>query len=149
MNRTCLVAIGIAISAGVALSAHVSVVPREAAAGQSQRYTVRVPTEGQVATTSLELEVPSGVTVTEVPDTDGVGIDSRRESGRIVAITWTREIKPRESADFVFIAQNPATQGDVLWKAHQRFADGTTADWVGVQGDRRPAAVTRIGGAAR
>jgi hypothetical protein len=31
-----------------------------------------------------------------------------------------------------------------MWKAHQRLADGTTNEWVGVEGDRRPASVTRI-----
>jgi hypothetical protein len=45
---------------------------------------------------------------------------------------------------FVFVATNPSAAGDIAWKARQRFADGTTADWVGVQGDRRPAAITRI-----
>jgi hypothetical protein len=31
-----------------------------------------------------------------------------------------------------------------MWKARQRFADGTSADWVGVEGDRRPASVTKL-----
>ena len=127
-----------------AVSAHVSVSPREAAAGASQRYVVRVPTEGQVATVSLELDVPAGVTVTDVPSGDGFKIDTRREGGRVTAITWTREIKPRDSAEFTFVATNPPGPGEVAWKAHQRFADGTTAEWTGVAGDRRPAAVTRI-----
>ena len=131
--------------APIALSAHVTVGPRESAAGQSERYSVRVPTEGQVATVGLELEIPAGVSVTEVPPAEGATIDLRRDAGRIVAITWTKEIKPRESAVFTFVAQNPAAPGDVAWKAHQRFADGTSADWTGPQGDRRPASSTRIG----
>src|SRR6266498_1034365 len=141
--RTLMIGALVALSAAV-LSAHVTVAPRESAPGISQRYTVRVPTEGQIATVALDLEVPQNVTVTDIPMGDGFTVEARRDAGRIVAITWTREIKPRESAEFVVVATNPATAVEVMWKAHQRFADGTSADWVGVQGDRRPAAVTRI-----
>lgn len=125
------------------LSAHVTVVPRESQAGALERYTVRVPTEGQVATTSVELEVPAGLTITEVVAGDGYTFDTRREGDRIVAVTWKREIPPRASAEFVFVARNPKS-GQVAWKARQRFADGSSADWIGVEGDRRPASVTKF-----
>lgn len=125
------------------LGAHVTVAPRESQAGAEQRYTVRVPTEGQVATVAVELEVPPDMTVIEVVPGDGFTFETRRESGRIVAITWKREIPPRQTAEFAFTARNPKSE-QVMWKAHQRFADGTSADWVGVEGDRRPAAVTRL-----
>jgi uncharacterized protein YcnI len=138
--RTILVS-AIALMAGIAtLSAHVTVSPREASAGATERYTVHVPTEGQVATVSVDLEVPDGVTVTEVPPIDGVVIDTRRAGDRIVTITWKREIKPRETANFTFVAKNPALPATVMWKAHQHFADGTTAHWIGMQviGSPRP-----------
>ena len=131
------------VFAATTVGAHVTVVPRESQAGAEQRYTVRVPTEGQVATTSVELEVPAGVVVKEVVAGEGYTFDLRRDGGRIVAITWKREIPPKQSAQFEFIAVNP-TANEVAWKAHQRFADGTSADWVGVQGDRRPASVTKL-----
>lgn len=124
-------------------SAHVTVLPRESQASAEQRYTVRVPTEGQVATTSVELEIPVGVVVGEVVAGAGYTFDVRREGGRIVAITWKREIPPKQSAEFAFVARNP-NAAEIAWKAHQRFADGTSADWIGVQGDRRPASVTRL-----
>jgi uncharacterized protein YcnI len=120
-------------------SAHGTGVPRVSQASAEQRYTVRVPTEGQVATTSVELEIPVGVVVGEVVAGAGYTFDVRQEGGRIVAITWKREIPPKESAEFAFVARNP--------NARQRFADGTSADWVGVQGDRRPASVTRLSAA--
>lgn len=128
--------------AAATAAAHVTVVPRESRAGTEQRYTIRVPTEGQIATTSVELEVPPGMTVIEVASGDGYTFETRRDDGaRVVSITWTREIPPRQTAEFSFTARNPNTER-VAWKAHQRFADGTSADWVGVEGDRRPAAVT-------
>ena len=140
--RTFAVAASVLFAASV-LHAHVTVVPRESQAGMEQRYSIRVPTEGQVTTTSVELEVPAGVVVSEVLPGEGYTFDVRREGNRIVAITWKKEIPPRQSAEFVFVARNPNAE-QIAWKAHQRFADGTSADWTGVEGDRRPASVTKL-----
>ncbi|HXD16298.1 MAG TPA: DUF1775 domain-containing protein [Vicinamibacterales bacterium] len=123
--------------------AHVTVAPESSRGGAVERYTMRVPTEGQVTTVSVELEVPADVTITSVLVTGGFTYEARREGNRIVAITWTMDVKPAEVAEFVFFARNPAS-GQIRWKARQKFADGTTADWVGVEGDRRPAAVTKL-----
>ena len=140
--RTSLVGLVLVLASAV-VHAHVVVLPRESQAGAEQRYTVRVPTEGQVTTTSVELEVPADVTVTEVPTGEGYAVDARREAGRIVAITWKQDIKPRDAATFVFVARNPRSER-IVWKAHQRFADGTMTDWAGVEGDRRPASITKL-----
>jgi hypothetical protein len=94
-----------------------------------------------VPTTSVELEVPADVTVTAVLVGGSFSYETRKDGDRIAAITWRLEIKPRETGEFVFFARNPKA-GQIVWKAHQRFADGSSADWVGVEGDRRPAAVT-------
>ncbi|MBI4888669.1 MAG: DUF1775 domain-containing protein [Acidobacteria bacterium] len=145
MTRTAVRAGALAmifVGAGAVGRAHVTVWPQQSQAGGSERYTVRVPTEGQVATTAVELEVPSDVTVTGVLVGTGAS-EARREGDRIAAITWKLEIKPGEVGEFVFFARNPKGS-QIAWKAHQRFADGTSADWTGVEGDRRPASVTRL-----
>ena len=134
------------ILATSSLAAHVTVAPRESPAGAEQRYTVRVPTEGRVATVAVELEVPPDMTIIEVVPGDGYMFETKKEGARIVSITWKREIPPQQTAEFVFTARNPKSE-QVTWKAHQLFADGTSADWVGLEGDRRPAAVTRLTGA--
>jgi uncharacterized protein YcnI len=126
-----------------ALHAHVTVWPRQSQPGASERYTVRVPTEGNVTTTAVELEVPTGVTITGVLAGSGFTYDARREGDRIFAITWKQDIKAGEVGEFVFFARNPQT-AQITWKARQKFADGTTADWIGVVGDRRPASVTTL-----
>jgi len=123
--------------------AHVTVAPESSRGGAVERYTMRVPTEGQVATVAVELEVPADVTITSVLVTGGFTYDARREGNRIVAITWKMDVKPAEVAEFVFFARNPAS-GQIRWKARQKFADDTSADWIGVEGDRRPAAVTKL-----
>ncbi len=133
----------VAMLAASPAAAHVTVWPQQSQAGAGERYTVRVPTEGQIATTAVELEVPADVTVTGILASAGAPYEVRREGTRIVAITWKLDIKPGEIGEFVFFARNPKTE-QITWKARQRFADGTSADWIGVEGDRRPAAVTRL-----
>ena len=140
--RVAIIAIAVVFVAATA-GAHVTVVPRQSQPDVTERYTVRVPTEGQVATTSVELEVPADVAITEVIAGDRYTFETRREGDRIVAITWKQDIPPKAVGEFVFVARNPKA-GQIAWKARQRFADGTSADWVGVEGDRRPASVTRL-----
>ena len=142
MRAAVAVSAAIVLGATV-LEAHVTVWPMESRAGAGERYTVRVPTEGQVTTTSVELEVPEGVTVSGVLVGAGYTYEARREGNRIVVVTWKQDIKPGEYGEFVFFARNP-NASQIAWKVRQRFADGTSADWVGVEGDRRPASVTKL-----
>ena len=125
------------------LHAHVVVTPRESAEGAEQTYTVRVPTEGTVSTTSLELDIPAGLHVMQVAAGEGFTFAVKKQNDRIVAITWTREIKPKEFALFTFTAHNPSP-GTLQWKAHQTFADGSIRHWVGERGSKEPASVTTI-----
>lgn len=127
----------------VALDAHVVVTPRESTAGAEQTYTVRVPTEGAVSSTSVELDIPAGVHVMQVASGDGFTFDVKKDGNRIVSITWTREIKPKEFALFTFTAHNPQS-GALQWKAHQTFADGSMRHWIGERGTKEPASVTTI-----
>jgi uncharacterized protein YcnI len=143
MSRHLIAAIILAVSFVTGVSAHVVVTPREAEPGAQQTYTVRVPTEGTVSSTALELEIPAGLHVVDVASGDGFTFEVKKEQDRIVAITWKREIKPKEFALFTFTAHNPAS-GTLPWKAHQTFADGSMRHWVGERGTKEPASVTTI-----
>jgi len=123
--------------------AHVSVRPRESQSGVEEQYTVRVPTEGAVATTHVRLEIPADVTVLEVLQADGATFETAKQGDRIASITWSKAIPPKASAEFAFRARNPAAM-EIVWKAHQHFSDGTVADWVGAVGASRPASVTKL-----
>jgi uncharacterized protein YcnI len=125
------------------LDAHVIVTPRESAAGAEQAYTVRVPNERTVSSMSLELEIPAGMHVAQVASGEGFTFDVKKEGDRITSITWKREIKPKEFSLFIFTAHNPEP-GALQWKAHQTFADGSMAHWVGERGSKEPASVTTI-----
>jgi uncharacterized protein YcnI len=104
----------------------------------AERYTVRVPTERNVSTVSVEVEIPAGVTVSGILAPAGFSYDVKRDATRIVSITWKQDIKVGEIGEFVFFARNPSTP-QIVWKAHQRYADGMVDDWIGPVGDRRPA----------
>ena len=132
----------VALSVAV-LDAHVVVTPRESAAGAEQIYTVRVPTEGTVSSTSLELDIPAGMHVMQVTSGEGFTFEVKKDGDRIVAITWKQEIKSKEFKLYTFTAHNPQP-GALPWKAHQTFADGSMVHWVGERGTKQPASVTNI-----
>lgn len=133
-----------ALLVATAAQAHVSVRPRESKAGTTEKYIVRVPTEGKIATTSVEVEIPQGVTVDSVEPADGVKSEMKREGGRVVSITWTVTIDPGQNRELVFVAKNPTDATEIVWKAHQRYSDGTSSEWVGAAGTRQPAPVTNL-----
>ena len=141
MKRHLLLAVLVLVAPSVAF-AHVSVRPRESKPSAEERYTMRVPTEGVVATTHVRLEIPAGVVVLDVVPQEGATFETTQHGERVTAITWRKEIAPKAAAEFVFRAKNPDS-GDLVWKAHQHFSDGTVADWVGGEGGR-PASVTKL-----
>jgi uncharacterized protein YcnI len=144
MNRYLALAVFVLIGAAASLDAHVVVLPRESAPGAEQVYTITAMVEGTVAAVSVELEVPAGLHVTQVPSGDGFTVDLKKENDRIVAITWKKDMKPKAPAPkFTFTAHNPQS-GALQWKAHQTFADGSVRHWVGERGSKDPASVTTI-----
>ncbi len=123
--------------------AHVNLQPRESAPGATVTYTMRVPTEGTVTTTGIELEIPDAMTVVSV-DGPADAYEVKKAGDRIVAITWKTEILSKQFKTFTFVAKNPSAPSEISWKAHQRFADGTTFDWVEPAGGKRPAGRTNV-----
>jgi uncharacterized protein YcnI len=143
MSRILLAAVaGVVLCAPV--SAHVTVWPRESSTGAHEKYVVRVPTEGKVPTTSIELTVPDGVTVVSIGAPAGFTYELKRTGERVTSIVWSMKINPGEFAEFAFVARNPKAAAEIAWKAVQRFSDGTSTEWIGPRGDKRPASITRI-----
>jgi uncharacterized protein YcnI len=127
-----------------AASAHVTVWPRASNVGAHEKYTVRVPTEGAVATASIELAIPANVNFVSIGAAAGYTYELKKSDGRVVAIVWSMKINPGEFAEFAFMARNPKDGTEIVWKATQRFVDGTSAQWTGVPGDKHPASVTAL-----
>lgn len=124
--------------------AHVGITPRESKLGATETYTLRVPSEGGMTTTSIVLDVPDGVTITSVTAPEGAKHEEKKVGDRIVQVTWTIEIKAGASASLSFVAKNPDKGESISWKVHQKYSDGMVSDWVGPAGSRSPAPVTRL-----
>ena len=124
--------------------AHVRIAPAESKAGVTETYSARVPTEGKVTTTSVQLDVPDDVTIVSASASASASYELKKDGDRIVAVVWTTDIKPGEAAMLSFVARNPRTGDQIVWKVHQRYADGTSSEWTGPAGTREPAPVTTL-----
>ena len=143
MRKTASV-IGMVFFAGTVLLAHVGVTPRESKLGATETYTFSVPSEGGMATASVVLEVPDGVTVMSVTAPEGAKHEEKKVGDRLVEVTWTVDIKAGASAKLSVVAKNPTTGTEIAWKVHQNYSDGMKSDWVGAGGSRNPAPVTKL-----
>jgi uncharacterized protein YcnI len=128
LNRICITA-ALITAASTVVDAHITIAPNQSMAGATEKYTLRVPSEGKVATVAAELELPEGVIVEAIAVPAGWKYEAKRANDRIVAITWTMNIPPGEFAEFSFVARNPRDQKEIVWTLRQRFADGTVSDW--------------------
>ncbi|MFN8064009.1 MAG: DUF1775 domain-containing protein [Vicinamibacterales bacterium] len=132
---------------GAVLSAHIMVSPPQSKAGATQAYELRVHNEGKQATTSLELQIPSDVTVLKV-DTPATGkVDTPKSGDRITAIVWTVNVEPTKYVALKFEAKNPSTAKDVTWVVRQHLADGSVIEWSDKPGAKEKASVTTIAAA--
>jgi uncharacterized protein YcnI len=148
-RRFLFLAIATVLATGA--MAHVRVKPNQSQPGAMENYLLRVPSEGGRTTTGVVLTVPDGVNVTAVgvplggPD---VTVHQRKDGDRVVEIAWDVEIKPDAALELPFVAQNPATGDAIVWKAVQKYSDGSTSAWTGAKGTKSPAAVTNLGAPA-
>ncbi len=124
--------------------AHTTISPRQSIAGAMEKYTVRVPAEGQMMAKGAELEVPEGVTVANFATPAGWTYEVKRQDGRIVAIRWRMDIKPGEFAEFSFVARNPVNAGSLVWTLREFFADGTVTDFTNGPDGLYPGAIVKL-----
>ena len=141
--RLVLLTVGVLLC-GVAADAHVRIIPAESKAGATETYTARVPTEGKVTTTSVQLDVPDGVAIVSATAPKGMSYEFKKQGDRVVAVIWTTTIAPGDAAQLSFVARNPTAAGEIAWKFHQRYADGMSSEWTGAAGTRSPAPVTKL-----
>jgi uncharacterized protein YcnI len=131
-------------AAVTSLSAHVMVSPPQSTAGALQKYELRVHNEAKTAATSIDLDVPDGVTVTEVSKVPAGTFTTKMNGNRITAITWQIDVQPTKYVALPFIAKNPDGATELRWTMHEHMADGTTIDWSDKPGATEKAAVTKI-----
>jgi uncharacterized protein YcnI len=124
--------------------AHVSITPRASTHGATEKYTIRIPTEGTVATTGADIEFPAGVIVETVQAPAGWKYEVKRQDDRIISMAIQADVKPGEFIEVAFVARNPRSGERIVWTLRQRFADGTVTDWTKGPNGIRPTAVTQL-----
>lgn len=133
------------LSASVAsLSAHIMVSPPQSKSGATQKYELRVHNEAKVAATSIDLDVPEGVTVTDIAKPAGGTFTTKKAGERITAITWQVEVAPNKYLALPFTAKNPDAAKDVHWTLHEHLADGSVVDWSDAPGSKEKGPVTKL-----
>jgi uncharacterized protein YcnI len=126
--------------------AHVTVSPEEVSAGDYETLTVSVPTEKEVPTTEIQVEVPEGFLLSGVQPVPGWEHAFEEDGGIVTAVTFSGgEIRPREFQQFFVQAQAPEEPGEYPWKAIQTYEDGSVVEWTGAPDSEEPASVVEVG----
>jgi uncharacterized protein YcnI len=133
------------VMAGSAIAqAHITIAPNQSMAGATEKYVLRVPSEGKVATVAAELDIPDGVVV-EAVGMPGVKYEARRNAdNRITNLVWTMNVPPGEFVEVAFVARNPRDKAEIVWTIRQRFADGTVSDWTKGPNGIRSTSMTKL-----
>lgn len=127
--------------------AHVVVSPEEVTAGDYATLTVSVPTEKEVPTTQIRVEVPEGFLLSGVQPVPGWEHTFEEDGGVVTAVTFSGgEIHPREFQQF--LVQAPDEPGEYPWKAIQTYEDGSVVEWTGPPDAEEPASVVEVVSAA-
>src|SRR5919112_4066596 len=150
MKRLLFVVSGVlGVGAMLAVSApawaHVVVSPEEVRAGDYETLTVSVPTEKEIPTTEIRIEVPEGFLLSGVQPVPGWEYGFEEDGGVVKAVTFSGgEIRPREFHQFLVRAQAPEEPGEYPWKAIQTYEDGSVVEWVGPPDSEEPASVIEV-----
>jgi uncharacterized protein YcnI len=148
MKRLLFVMSGV-LGAMLAVSApawaHVVVSPEVVTAGDYETLTVSVPTEKEIPTTKIRVEVPEGFLLSGVQPVPGWEHTFQEDGGVVRAVTFSGgEIRPQEFQQFLVQAQAPDKPGQYPWKAIQTYDDGSVLEWVGPPDSEEPASVIEV-----
>jgi uncharacterized protein YcnI len=125
--------------------AHVVVSPEVVTAGDYETLTVSVPTEKEIPTTKIRVEVPEGFLLSGVQPVPGWEHTFQEDGGVVRAVTFSGgEIRPQEFQQFLVQAQAPEEPGRYPWKAFQTYEDGSVVEWTGASDSEEPASVVEV-----
>lgn len=115
-------------------SAHVVVKPAEVVTAGFQTFTIGVPNEKDIPTTSVKLVIPAGLKYVQPTQKAGWQIDVEKdgtgEDATVKSITWSgNEVKAGFRDEFTFSGQVPEQATELQWKAYQTYSDGTIVSW--------------------
>ena len=140
---TVLVATAALAVASVA-SAHAHVSPPLVVKGESQVFTLAVPTEKENATTTkIELTPPAGVSIDSFLAAPGwkrsVAQTGSGEDAVITKVTWDGgKVPTGEATDLSFLASTESAK-TYTFGVRQTYSDGSVVDWTGPESSDAPA----------
>lgn len=138
----------LALFAVTSASAHIMVSPPQSKTGVTQKYEMRVHNEGKVATTSVELDIPDGITILEVAKPSIGTFTTSKTGDRITSITWQVAVQPGKYVALPFTATNPPGATSVQWNVREHLSDGSVVDWSDRPGAQEKPSTTTIAAAA-
>ncbi|HEU4393756.1 MAG TPA: YcnI family protein [Solirubrobacterales bacterium] len=147
----------LAVPAGA--SAHVTLQPEEATAGDFTVLDVRVPNErDDAATTKVDVQLPTGFAFASHQAVPGWSVEVKMRklakpvqtddgpiASEVRGMTWTATsdkagIQPGQFQDFPISVQVPGKAGDTLtFKAIQTYDNGEVVRWIGAPESKEPA----------
>lgn len=145
LPRVALACVLISLAVSAPAWAHVTVSPEEVSAGDYETLTVSVPTEKEVPTTEIRVEVPEGFLLSGVQPVPGWENTFEEDGGVVKAVTFSGgEIGPQEFQQFLVQAQAPEEPGEYLWRAVQTYEDGSVVEWTGAPDSEEPAPLVEV-----
>jgi uncharacterized protein YcnI len=140
---TALVFVAALVYASVA-SAHAHVSPPIIVKGESQVFTLAVPTEKENATTTkIELTPPQGFSIDSFIDSPGwkrsVQQTGSGEDAVITKVTWDGgKVPTGEATGFSFLGSTDSAK-TYTFGVRQTYSDGSVVDWSGSESSDTPA----------
>ena len=140
---TVLVAAAALVYASVA-AAHAHVSPPIVVKGESQVFTLAVPTEKENAkTTKVELTPPGGFSIDSFIASPGwkrsVEQTGSGENAVITKVTWDGgEVPTGEATGFSFLGRTDSAK-TYTFGVRQTYSDGSVVDWTGPESSDSPA----------
>lgn len=110
---------------------HADLDPRQSLPNKWETYTLSVPTETEIPTIAVRLQVPREFEVEMVGHTLVWQISKNRdERGYIRDITWSgSQVPPQTFVELKLLVRNPKAPGLYVWKIEQIYEDNSTALW--------------------
>jgi uncharacterized protein YcnI len=141
--KTFIAVVVVALALPAAAFAHAHVSPPVGLEGESQVYTLAVPTEKEgLETTQIELDPPSGFSIDSFLPAPGwkrtVQQTGSGEDAVVTKVTWAGgKVPTGEDAAFSFLA-SPAAAKTYTFGVRQTYSDGSVVDWSGPESSDTP-----------
>lgn len=129
-------------------AAHIQMSPAAVAPGDPVQFELLVPGERRAHTIEVALKIPDGVLPFAFENEPGWHrAVERADDGSVAVVRWHGDMGGEAFVRFAFLAATPPREGQIAWKAVQRYSDGVEQAWIGPPGSDNPAAMTRVSAA--